>query len=346
MLPYITTTRDGFTPIEVVSPWNFKNIVMDESKRTDAIKAFCKELDGSFKNYNWAADPCGQINWRVENQSKNGRPLIYAVFGEGKETTLILGGVHGNEITPVPLAFKFARYLSTHLDTLKSSNSRVVIAPIVNPDGFLIPSPTRTNAGGVDLNRNFFTEDWYARSKIMFKMRRERSPDHYPGRFPNSEPETIFQVGLIDEFKPDKILSIHAPLGFLDYDGPGEQKSTLTTTEAKAKRLVTAVSEQTKNYRVVDYTYFPGSLGNYAGNERSIPTITLELETTTPSLAESYWTRFLPGLVACVTYPFENGQPVPISLLDIYRRPGVDPEFDQSFKKATRARMGSPALTH
>ena len=38
-------------------------------------------------------------------------------------------------------------------------------------------------------------------------------------------------IKMIDQLKPDKILSIHAPLGFLDYDGPGDGRRALTPTE-------------------------------------------------------------------------------------------------------------------
>lgn len=34
--------------------------------------------------------------------------------------------------------------------------------PVLNPDGLLAPKPTRVNAGGVDLNRNFPTPGWAA----------------------------------------------------------------------------------------------------------------------------------------------------------------------------------------
>ena len=61
-----------------------------------------------------------------------------------------------------------------------------------------------------------------------------------------------------------------------------------------------------RNYKIVDFTFYPGSLGNYAGNERGIPTVTLELETTNPEKLAEYWTQFSPGLEQAVKYPFVN----------------------------------------
>src|SRR5262249_38290307 len=110
----------------------------------------------------------------------------------------------------------------------------------------------------------------------------------------------------IDDYRPDKILSIHAPLGFLDYDGPGDGQlpGSLTPTQQHARRLVTSISEKSQNYKVVDYSFFPGSLGNFAGDERHIPTVTLEFEKTDPKMVDTYWKQFLPGIMQSIHYPF------------------------------------------
>jgi len=174
------------------------------------------------------------------------------------------------------MGFRLAKHLQDHPELVKPGQ-RVVIAPLINPDGLFTKKLARTNTRGVDPNRNFFTMDWYAKSMTWWQNGKKKKPDYFPGYFPNSEIETIFQVGLIDEFQPDKILSIHAPLGFLDYDGPGDQKPhTLNATESQAKSLVATIAKKSKNYRVVDYSFYPGSLGNFAGNERHIPTVTIE----------------------------------------------------------------------
>ena len=112
---------------------------------------------------------------------------------------------------------------------------------------------------------------------------------------------------LVERFNPDKILSVHAPLGFLDYDGPGEGvQRRLTDMERRAKRLAKEISEKSNNYKIVDYSFYPGSLGNFAGNERKIPTITLELESTSPEKNSQYWRNFLPGLIQSIQYPFQR----------------------------------------
>ncbi len=280
---------------------------LDEARQS--IKVLCQKLTEVNKAYFWNASSYGcnsNVSWKARFKSPLGHPLIWTEFGTGPNTTLILGGVHPDEITPVPIAFRFANHLANN-PALLNKDSRVVVAPLVNPDGFFRKTPARTNQHGVDLNRNFLTEDWYKDARKWWAEKRQNNPRHFPGYMPNSEIETLFQIWLIDTFKPDKIISIHAPLGFYDYDGPGKRKtSSLTQSEEKAKELIQTMSDRSRNYKIVDYSFYPGSLGNYAGNERQIPTVTLELETTNPKLVDAYWAQFSPGLEHAIVHPFEK----------------------------------------
>jgi len=79
----------------------------------------------------------------------------------------------------------------------------IVIAPLLNPDGFLASSPTRVNANGVDLNRNFPTKDWQAKA-IRQWIAKGKIKRYYPGAKPASEQETLFQMALIKRFNPQK----------------------------------------------------------------------------------------------------------------------------------------------
>ncbi|MCX6109456.1 MAG: M14 family zinc carboxypeptidase [Proteobacteria bacterium] len=295
----------SFSRLPFVSPTNFSDSLIEQARQSGAVRDFCQQVKVQYRRYKWIEDPCGNVKWRADLHTRLGRPLIYAEFGTvTKETTLLLGGVHADELTPINLAFRFARYLDEH-PGIAGAEAHVIIAPLVSPDGFLRQHPTRTNANGIDLNRNFFTADWYDKAQKIWQQNRRRLLAHFPGYFPNTEIETLFQIELIDRYRPDKILSIHAPLGFLDYDGPGSGVlRPLTSTEAKAKRLVKAISESSQNYKVVDYTFYPGSLGNYAGNERHIPTVTLELQTTDPRKCDAYWQQFEPGISQTIRYPF------------------------------------------
>lgn len=303
-------TKEAFISLPTVLRDNFKDYVISSQTEQSPVKMLCDRLSTQYATFKWnpKSEGCGDsgVEWQTKLKSGNGHPLIFAEFGKGEMTTLILGGVHPDELTPIPLAFKFANYLQANRHIIPT-DTRVIIAPLVNPDGFFRKASTRVNGQGVDLNRNFFTQDWYAAAKNWWVTRRQKNEQHFPGHIPNSEIETLFQIWLIDTYKPDKIISIHAPLGFYDYDGPGDQKlRPLTESEEKARSLVQFMSSSSKNYKIVDYSFYPGSLGNYAGNERGIPTITLELETTNPNKTQEYWNQFSPGLIQAVKFPFVN----------------------------------------
>jgi protein MpaA len=302
--------KEAFISLPTVLRDNFKDFVIAGQPSSNPVSVLCNRISMQYAPFKWDAkrDGCNDsgIEWQTKLKSGAGSPLIFAEFGKGEMTTLILSGVHPDEITPIPLAFRFANYLHANRQIIPP-DTRVVIAPLVNPDGFFRRVSSRVNSQGVDLNRNFFTQDWYAAAKNWWVTRRQKNESHFPGHIPNSEIETLFQIWLIDTYKPDKIISVHAPLGFYDYDGPGDQKlRPLTESEEKARSLVQFMSASSKNYKIVDYSFYPGSLGNYAGNERGIPTITLELETTNPAKTDEYWNQFSPGLIQAVKFPFVN----------------------------------------
>lgn len=308
-----------FTNIDMISPSNKDNFLY--SKKTNPqISSFCEKLNTSFQKYNWFTDPCSDITWRAEQKTKLNHPLIFTEFGTGSRSMLIFSGVHPDELVAIPIGFMLAKHLKQNPQIYTGKNIKIVIAPLLNPDGFFLDKPTRANSNGVDLNRNFFTKDWYQSAKKSWQSRPGRQRDRrvFPGYFPNSEVETLFQIRLINQFVPNKILSMHAPLGFLDYDGPGK-KIASTPREKKAKNLVYSISEKSGNYRVVQYTYYPGSLGNYAGNERAIPTVTLEFDTEDPNKFKNYWKTFLPGLMNYITYDIDQvGSDVKSLLLSSY----------------------------
>jgi protein MpaA len=278
----------------------------DLHKLTPALSKYCKKIDEKFKKYNWDKSNCENYNWVHVRNSVLGDPLPWIVFGDvsdeekpsfkERDVSIIMCGVHGDEITPVKFCFDIMEHLKTvysdpNLLKNEFANKVVILAPLVNPDSFFKIRPTRVNARGVDVNRNFPTKDWAKDARKLWISSFRKDKRRNPGLTSNSEPEVVFQMNLIKRYGPDKIISVHSPLTMIDYDGPGTV--IIGSIDGnKAQALLSRMSKDASDYRIEDYPFFPGSLGNWAGKERDIPTYTLELPTSDPSKSALYWKQF------------------------------------------------------
>ena len=186
---------------------------------------------------------------------------------------LVVGGIHGDELSSASVALHWLRLAEqTSADTLQPVHWRFI--PALNPDGLFSQPPSRVNAHGVDLNRNFPTPNWERDAKTYWENRTQKDPRRYPGARSLSEPESKFLYEQMQSFKPQLIVSIHAPYGVLDFDGP------VKGAYVPPSRLGRLYLDQ--------LGIFPGSLGNYGGVHRGIPVVTVELpnSTRTPLDAE------------------------------------------------------------
>jgi len=244
---------------------------------------FFQSLKERAFEYKWDDIPDEEVPWESHRKTPGGFPLIFARFGDvPKNCVLFLGGVHGDELPTVYLTFKLAHYLRMHPEI--SREKCIIIAPLLNPDGFFAHPPRRVNKRGVDINRNFPTRRWHLEAPHYWIGKAKGNPRYYPGQMPASEQETLFQMALIKRFKPNKILSLHSPLNFFDYDGPS---TDLDSFEKWLEKLA-----REANHPLKKFGYYPGSLGNYAGQERGIFTVTLELPSSNPGEAKNYFNKF------------------------------------------------------
>jgi protein MpaA len=169
---------------------------------------------------------------------------------------LIMGGIHGDEYSSISILFKWLELFSP---MALEGEYHWRFAPLVNPDGLLDGQAKRQNANGVDLNRNFPSEDWNDNAVTYWQDSTGSNPRRYPGNGAASEPEVQWLVGQIEDFQPDVIVSVHAPYHLLDFDGPA------------------VAPDKIGELYLHQLGVYPGSLGNYAGLNKRIPVVTLEL---------------------------------------------------------------------
>jgi protein MpaA len=162
----------------------------------------------------------------------------------------LMAGTHGDEVEGVYV-------LQNLFDWLKSDDSfdiPLVVLPILNVDGYRMG--TRTNAQGVDLNRNYATDCWTPEA---------RAAKYNPGANALSEPENQFLVKLFDKFPPRLILTFHSWKPMINYNGDCKEVAELL--------------ERHNSYPICDDIKghpTPGSLGEFGPKKYQSPVLTFE----------------------------------------------------------------------
>jgi murein peptide amidase A len=208
-------------------------------------------------------------------RSRGGRPIsrFHSVNAHASHPLIFIGGVHGDEPEGVALAEATLSWLKTES---KSGAVKVpwVLIPCLNPDGYA--TRARTNAAGVDLNRNYPARSWSPVAK---------EPRYSPGPSPGSEPEVQALVALIKSTNPRLIIHCHSWNPCIVLTGE--------PARADAERLVRA-----SGYPLQDSIGYetPGSLSQFAWHDLGIPVICIEEKDPTP--LDQVWPHFAAGVQA------------------------------------------------
>jgi hypothetical protein len=128
--------------------------------------------------------------------STRGQEIRAFTLGSGRPRILVVGSIHGNEPAGTVVATRL-------LHARPASRGSITIVPDLNPDGHA--AKRRSNARGVDLNRNF-PGSWRAIRTA--------------GSAPASEVETRVAMRLMGRLRPDVTIWFHQPQGVVRASGP------------------------------------------------------------------------------------------------------------------------------
>jgi len=205
---------------------------------------------------NYSPESRGIIRLKSSEYGRSvlGAPLLYYPC-KSECKLLVFAGIHGEEPETTFLLSRVLRAFDDNFDS-------VAFILCANPDGMTLG--TRGNANGVDLNRNFNTQN-FSTEKVGSRSILEAPRDTLlsPGVAAESEPETQALVALIEKLKPASVISMHAPMGCVD----APQKTKLVEDLMATFNLPWLPDIGYKT---------PGSFGTWCG-ECGLECVTLEL---------------------------------------------------------------------
>lgn len=183
---------------------------------------------------------------KVEQLGKSywGDPLYALIMGTGDKTLMVTAGMHGWEWIGSYLSMRgVAELLHSHKEgapsaTLALEEYRIVVLPLINPDGVRIAQGERqplvghytaeqlrgwkANAWGVDINRNF-PHGYYEMARFLPTT---PAPSFYPGSEAASEKETQAVVIALETYKPDMLADLHSSGSIIFWHYNQEQNLT------------------------------------------------------------------------------------------------------------------------
>ena len=230
-----------------------------DAQSTPATATTTRQTQTASINQPSNAKPYIAPTYLTFGKSVKGRDITAMIYGAGKKRVLVFGGIHGDEQNTTVVARSLAVHLNA--ETLPP-NLTVIIVPDTNPDGLL--AATRVNANGVDINRNFPSKTWNAE---YTEQRR------FPGVKPSSEPETRAVLDLLERYPPQLVVTLHAAMGCVNWDGPYGAFAALILAAKNGYPLCATLGYDT-----------PGSLGLLTGIDKQIPSVTIELKAENPSV--------------------------------------------------------------
>lgn len=229
----------------------------------------------AFKNF--AKQYPNLVTYETVGKTVENKDIIMFKIGNPSGGRVLFDGtIHGTENLGGELLYCYANWLLTSNDPLAKdilAKDYTLLIPILNVDGMI--DYLRTNADGVDLNRNFAT-DWRLGSS-------DPNSDTYRGPAPLSEPESQTMIRVFQNYQPAFYVNLHM------WGGPYYAGSSYAN-RAYYQSLVSEITSLSQERGVTTYSYsgeFGGS--GFAISDAAVAGITsflIEFGRDTPPLPE------------------------------------------------------------
>ncbi len=194
-----------------------------------------------------------------------GRSIVAYKFGSGARTIMFVGGLHGSEKSSVRTLDSWVNDLESNYQRIPSDKT-IIVVPNLNPDGYA--TGARTNVRGVDLNRNFPSNDWstdvYQPGNVLMSGG--------GGPTPLSEPETSTIALYIQAMNPEAVLTYHAVARSVIYNGSGNSSALASIYGQKSGF---SVSSSTQEDGIFNYPT-TGELETWLHDDLGIATLLIE----------------------------------------------------------------------
>jgi PKD repeat protein len=204
-------------------------------------------------------------------------------------TVFIDATLHGHEYITTEALYYCVEWILTEQTDLLESNY-VLFVPIVNRDSYRM---RRTNAAGVDLNRNFPTYWQPTGSGTIY----------YSGPAPLSEPETQAIHDALGIYQPRWYINLHA--------GYEATRITPPSLQPIYEDVYARIRETSRNTFGVDpfpydtYQFYEG-MARYEGEAQGAYTWEIEISSTNPPVGQ-FFDRVVPRLQAVFLETFLEG---------------------------------------
>lgn len=207
-----------------------KQVIVTPKTTLPPCASFVLSTPGSVANsYGVSGDSAWSISSRTRcytvtsiGTSAQGRPILAYRFGTGSGKVLYVGNIHGEEKGTKYLLDSWVQELDVYAERIPAGK-QIIIVPSVNPDGFALNS--RKNARGVDLNRNFPTNDW----KPDVTLPGGQLAVGGGGSTALSEPETSALANFVLSERPSRVLTYHSVASVVTANGVGDSDGLAST---------------------------------------------------------------------------------------------------------------------